>query len=343
VAAAIGLGVFVNAQALTINLIDNGGVAVGTDAYIGFAAAAHYWESVLTDDVTMNLRVGFSALDPGVLGQASSSSNLKTQGAWRGALTGDATTALDSLATANLASFSASNVRLNTALQKALGLYTGSASGNDGTITFNSLRAFDFDTRDGFQLIGSDFISVAVHEIGHVLGFTSAVSSGTTNNSTPSNTDMFRYKDGAFNITWGGDPYFSVDGGNSQLFGRSGFASGADGFQTSHWREGARIHDGSSCTQLLEPQIGIMDPTGGLCQQGIVTAQDLGLFDAIGWDLSFNVLASPGYAFNSAQILQSYLDSLQPVPEPGTWALLAAGLGLVGTQVRRRRAASSAS
>ncbi len=36
-----------------------------------------------------------------------------------------------------------------------------------------------------------------------------------------------------------------------------GFSAGPDGFQTSHWREGRRIHDGVSCTQILEPQVGI--------------------------------------------------------------------------------------
>lgn len=333
-AALLGCGAATGAHALTINLVNIGGVEAGTAAYQGFAAAAHYWESVLTDNVVVNISVGFSQLDPGVLGQASSASGLKTQIAWRGALIGDATTPIDHLATSNLLTFNASNVRLNTSLQKALGLFTGSAIADDGVITFNSLRPFDFDTRDGFQSVGSDFVSVAVHEIGHVLGFTSAVASKTTNNSTPSNTDMFRYKGGVWDITWGGDPYFSVDGGASPVFGRAGFSSGADGFQTSHWKEGLRVHNGIDCTTLLEPQIGIMDPTGGLCQQGIVTAQDLALFDTIGWNASFDVFSSPGYAYTTAQIMQDYVSSL--VPEPAAWLMLTGGLGLIGARARRR-------
>lgn len=337
-AAALGLGSLGSAQALTINLINTGGVEIGTAAYDGFAAAAFYWEQVLNDDVTIDLRVGFADLGGSTLGQASSSSGSKTQAQWRNAIIGDATTSIDFMATSNLASFNASNVRLNTALQKALDLYTGVPGNIDGTISFNSTRPFDFDTRDGFQLVGSDFVGVAVHEIGHVLGFTSAVSGSSTNNSTPANTDMFRYKNGALDFTWGGDPYFSVDGGASQLFGRSGFSSGADGFQTSHWKEGLRIHDGVSCTQLVEAQIGIMDPTGGLCQTGIVTAQDLALFDTIGWDLNYDILQNPNYKFTTGQIMQSYLDgALVPVPEPGTWALLLAGLGVVGAGARRAR------
>jgi len=335
--AAAVLAVAPGAQALTINLINTGGVEPGTAAYAGFSAAAAYWESVLTDNVTVNFRVGFTSVgfDPNVLGQTSSTSGQKTQAAWRSALIADATTQLDGIATTHLATFSNTNVSLNTTVQKALGLYTGTASAIDATITFNSARPFDFDTRDGFQGVASDFVSVATHEMGHALGFTSAVSQATTNASRPQNTDMFRYQNGAFNITWGGNPYFSIDGGVSELFGRSDFSPGSDGFQTSHWKEGTRIHDGVSCTILTEPQVGIMDPTGGLCQEGIVTAQDLALFDAIGWNLNTNILNQPGYQKFTSQIMADYMAA--QVPEPGSWAMFAAGLGLTGLALRRRR------
>ena len=335
--AAAALAVAPGAQAITINLINTGGVEPGTAAYAGFSAAAAYWESVLTDNVTLNFNVGFTSVgfQPNVLGQTSSSSGQKTQAAWRAALIADATTPLDAIATTHLATFSNTNVSLNTALQKALGLYTGTSTAIDANITFNAARPFDFDTRDGFATVASDFVSVAVHEMGHALGFTSAVASNTTNASRPQNTDMFRYQNGAFNITWGGDPYFSIDGGASQMFGRSSFATGADGFQTSHWKEGTRIHDGVSCTILTEAQIGIMDPTGGLCQEGIVTAQDLALFDAIGWNVNTDILTKAGYQKFTSQIMADYMAA--QVPEPESWAMFAAGLGLTGLALRRRR------
>lgn len=326
------------AQALTINLINTGGVEPGTAAYVGFSAAAAYWQSVLTDNVTLNFNVGFTSVGfaPTTLGQTSSSSGQKTQVAWRSAITADATTALDGIATTHLATFSNVNVSLNTALQKALNLYTGTASAIDATITFNSARPFDFDPRDGFGTVSSDFISVAVHEMGHALGFTSNVGSNSTNSSRPANTDMFRYQNGAFSMLWGGSPYFSIDGGATEVFGRSDFANGADGFQTSHWQEAPRQHDGVTCT-ITTPQIGVMDPTGGLCQQGIVTAQDLALFDAIGWNLNTNILLQPGYQKFTSQILQDYLNATA-VPEPASGLLLLAGLGLTGAALRRRRA-----
>lgn len=60
----------------------------------------------------------------------------------------DATSALDNSVIANLPGVTSTNVRLNTTVQKALGLYTGVDGDFDATIRFNSARAFDFDTRN---------------------------------------------------------------------------------------------------------------------------------------------------------------------------------------------------
>lgn len=333
--ALVALGSASSANALVINLINTGGVEQGTSAYTAFSAAAYYWQSVLTDNVTLNIRVGFTDLGPTILGQAGSSSSNVAQGVWRNALIGDATTPLDAIASTHLPTFSSTTVNLNTSLQKALGIFGGLASATDAEITFNSARPFDFDTRDGFQGVASDFVSVAIHEMGHALGFTSNVATNTTLNSRPSNTDLFRYKNGAWDITYGGNPYFSIDGGATEYLGNAGFSAGPDGFQTSHWREGRRQHDGVSCTVLLEPQVGIMDPTGGLCQEGIVTAQDLAIMDAMGWNLNFNILNQPNYQMRTSQALQNYLNATA-VPEPATWAMLITGFGLVGGAMRRR-------
>lgn len=336
-ATLLALGASTSANALVINLANTGGAEVGTDAYRGFSIAAQYWQSVLTDDVTLNFRIGFSStgFSPTTLGQTSSASGQKTQAAWRTALTNDATTTLDSIATTsgNLATFSNANVTLNNTLQKALGIYTGASTANDATITFNSARLFDFDTRDGFTGLSSDFIGVAIHEMGHALGFTSSVGPNTTAASRPTNTDMFRYKNGEWDPTYAGDPYFSIDGGDTALF-NGYFSAGPDGYQTSHWREGPRVFSDTACTVLLQPQIGIMDPTGGICQEAIVTAADLAIMDAMGWNLNMDILSNPNYSMSTSQITNAFASAA--VPEPSIWLMMITALGLIGSLVRRR-------
>jgi hypothetical protein len=326
----------VPANALNIVLINTGGVEEGSDAWVGFTAAAKYWESVITNDVTINIRVGFSDLGETTLGQASSSGATYNTNVFKTALAASATSDLDASVIANIGDVTSNNYRVYTALGKALGLYTN--TGNiDSTISFNTRFAWDFDTNDGFTGLSSDFIGVAVHEIGHALGWASAVNQ--SGGGTPANTDLLRYQNGNWSQAWGGNPYLSIDGGETQLFGRSWMSTGADGRQTSHWKDGARIHDGVNCTILLEPQIGIMDPTGGICQQGIVTAADLAVLDAIGWTLAWDILKTPDYTFNTAQILNAAFPGSGAVPEPATWAMLITGFGIVGVAARRRRGA----
>ena len=78
-----------------------------------------------------------------------------------------------------------------------------------------------------------------------------------------------------------------------------------------------------------------MDPIVGLCaEQGIeVTAQDLGMMDALGWTLAVDVLAHPDYRFTTAQVYRL----ANVVPEPTTWALMILGFGLTGAAMRRHR------
>ena len=159
----------VPANALNIVLINTGGVEEGSDAWVGFTAAAKYWESVITNDVTINIRVGFSDLGETTLGQASSSGATYNTNVFKTALAASATSDLDASVIANIGDVTSNNYRVYTALGKALGLYTN--TGNiDSTISFNTRFAWDFDTNDGFTGLSSDFIGVAVHEIGHALG-----------------------------------------------------------------------------------------------------------------------------------------------------------------------------
>jgi hypothetical protein len=249
---------------------------------------------------------------------------------------------------------SANNVLLagTSANFKALGLLIDQSI-SDGDISFSSEFGFDFDPTDGISAGRIDFIGVAIHEIGHTLGFISGVddydvfgspagrfqnadcdpSAGLTfcKNSPVNNAywgstgDLFRYGDVGFGpeLVWeaGTEAYFSVDGGATNLANFSTGEDNGDGWQASHWEAPTAA---PFCTGL----IGIMNPyacSGGV---GLVTSRDFAFFDAIGYNFNFDINEST---------LFTTVAAYNAVPEPGTWALLIGGFGAVGAVLRPRR------
>jgi hypothetical protein len=390
VSASIGgLVVAQPASALAIVLNNLGGVTQGTNAYLGFSAAARYWESVLTNDVTVNFNVAFTSLGTNangavILGSTQSTQySVPTLGIYQ-RLEAFGNSALDAVAVDNLSPLSAlggvtvmtpgyvndttkvgldltksvldnDNSANNTrtvataANLKALSAYL-LPTGPDGTIRFSSDVNFDFNPTDGVSAGSSDFIGVAIHEMGHALGFISGVDTydvygcprgpgcaANTTSASNSNTinfngsaigttlDLFRYSaDGMLDWRPNVDSYFSIDGGATEFLGNSNESTGAyhgDRAQASHWDANG------TCSNF----IGIMNPY--LCSGagGVVTAQDLGAFDAIGWNLNVDALANPGYTYTSAQAYTA------AVPEPATWAMMIAGFGVAGGALRRSR------
>jgi len=182
---------------------------------------------------------------------------------------------------------------INVATALAIGLTTD-ANGNaidDGTtafanITFNSNFTFDFDPTDGVDAGAIDFVGVAFHEIGHALGFTSGVDVVDTNPTLDLNgfaifnqLDIFRYSDrsqdafgtGTRDLGYGGDTFFSIDGGETNLGLFSTGRNNGDGQQASHWKDGLGL--------------GILDPTSAPAgQANVITELDLRAFDVIGFD-----------------------------------------------------------
>lgn len=391
-AAAVALLSSVQAQAVTFILNDTGGAAQGTLARRGFDIATAYWSSVLTDNISINLNVGFSTLGATVLGSTGSARSLLSMQQTYNALSADRTSALDTMAVANLqplgtstsvqgagavsviangfnngtnatngytdlstrldndGSVNNSTTAVTKASAKALGLTTdvnGAAinyASADGAITFNNLFAFDFDPSDGITANTFDFIGVAIHEIGHALGFVSGVDTvdartapGQTATASltslegfvvMSQLDLFRYSS-AGNLDWStqNTPYFSIDGGATQLFGDSRFSTGVtngDSRQASHWKDSASG----------VPQLGILDPTSGRGQMQEITALDLAAYDAIGYNVNFDVLGNSNYRFTTADV---YRTLAPPVPEPATWAMMLVGFGTIGASIRYRR------
>lgn len=400
-AAVAALTAATQAQALTfvLNSSINTSTTNGSKALQGFQIAAAYWSSVLTDNVTMNLNIGFQTLGAGVLAQAGSTSSLLSINQFRNLITADQTSALDAVAVANLIPNSGPGLNLaatgptgaitvranafangvngnngytdlstridndgsinNLALSitkasaKALGA-TRDVNGNlinyassDASITFSDTFTFDFDPTDGIASDAFDFIGVAIHEIGHALGFISGVDTydfRTAPGQTAaaqltslegfvvgSQLDLFRYgAPGVVDWSTQGTPYFSIDGGQSQLFGDSRFSMGrlnGDGQQASHFKDSASA----------QPQIGVLDPTSGRGQLQEVTALDLAAFDAIGWNTNVNVLQNGSYRLTTASVFSAFAAQNPAVPEPGTWALMIAGFGFVGGAMRAQR------
>ena len=213
-------------------------------------------------------------------------------------------------------------------------------------MTFSSTFAFDFNPTDGITAGTFDFIGVAIHEMGHALGFVSGVDFFDVYGVTPtgldvaalgydlndtsifSALDMFRYSaPGELDFRTGGTPYFSIDGGATALFGNT-FSTGrynGDGNQASHWK------DLGGCTG----QLGIMDPNFCYGQMGEVSGLDLAAYDAMGWNLSVDALTYQGAT--SADIARAF-----GIPEPSTWALMIAALGIMGSIRRSKRSSSGA-
>ncbi|MCE4540335.1 NF038122 family metalloprotease [Pelomonas sp. P7] len=371
-AAAVSLAAPVSAA--TILLHDIGGAAqvTGTQAELGFKIAAKYWESVLTNNATIELKVGYGGLPTGVLGSTGSSlAQFVPISAYYDALNATKTSALDSLAVANLSPLNGnggvsalvpsylspatstgidvaggtrlapdnainSTLALTTANAKALGANFG-PSFIDGTIQFSNQFAFDFNPTDGIQAGSYDFIGVAIHEIGHALGFVSGADDFDYANGYAGpvddawwayGLDMFRYS-GAGQLNWAPNQpsYFSVDGGATSLW-NGYFSTGettGDGNQASHWKE---PNQATPCDDFL----GVMNPyiCGG--KMDSVTALDLAAFDAIGWNVNFDVLANPRYELTTAQIYEQFA-----TPEPASWSMAAVALFAAGLVTRRRK------
>lgn len=322
------------AGAIYFNFVPDPGTSQA--AIDGFVEAGNLWNAYLGDNITVNIQIGFTTLDPGIIGQTGSSWMAPSYSSARSALQSHATSQDDLSAYASLPSgtdysrlinYTSNNpngpnssipymdsmnwVGVTTANAKAIGLL-GPNSSADARIVFSTSFPFDFNHAavDPFSI---DFVGAAAHEIGHALGFVSGVDDIDTLPSPQPGTDfssnmidLFRYStnslaygSGVTDYTAGNayPKYFSVDGGTNAV---AQFATGkvlGDGQQASHWKDGLNL--------------GIMGPTAGYGQTLNISTNDVRAMDVLGYTL---------------------------VPEPAGGLLITVGVVVLGITRRRARA-----
>ncbi len=328
-AAAVGMACVAQpASALQIVFVDIGGLT-GSPAEAGFNMAAKYWGSMLTDNRTVTLHVSYEPLSNG-FGSGGTTSVAMAKGSVYDALDQSQTSALDAAAVASLASLAGSSDAMMVPLPVfyALGGPDGGPTGDiskDGELVFNSEAVWDFDPTDGITSGSHDFLGVVLHEMAHALGFQTGVDFGF---AAP--LDLFRYSAPGVRSLAREPAYFSLDGGQTAFQGAQFANQPGLAFEPGHWAPNS---------EPCATGPGLMIPV--LCegQEFFVTGLDLAAMDVIGYDINVDVAT---YRQTTAEIYRAMTAPVGPgvgaVPEPGTWSLMIAGFGLLGTALRRRRA-----
>lgn len=326
------MGTGAPAQAVQFNFSYAPGTTL--EQMVGLEIAGGVWSSYLTDDVEVNIHVETThqlpeAVIGGALPGIEAYQEYKT---WREKTNDDSKTSSDWIAwggrdgTKNKPNEYGmvanghevqdnEEMNLTRANAKALGMLNDNSNKLDGYIVLNDLSnaatywSYDFQRQSDVPTDSTDFLSVAIHEIGHVIGYVSgvddpgwlAVNQDSKNydkdeknkegeakglklpkrsitNATP--LDMFRYSEWSaekkFNdLTIGVESYFSINGGQTALaYFSTGQDTdlGGDGYQASHWKQ-------------QDNPYGIMDPALRPGQRREISDLDRLVMDVIGWDV----------------------------------------------------------
>ncbi|MCX6596676.1 MAG: NF038122 family metalloprotease, partial [Acidobacteria bacterium] len=180
-------------------------------AYAGFLKAGQVWSSLLTDNVNVNIEIGFKQLGPNIIASTGTEYVLMDYFLFYLGLEFDQRSLFDQQAFANLPAdfgvaalmnltdenggsitpyldddYSDNNSLLLATTANTKALFPRDflefevpdilePDFVDASIVFSSELPFDFDPSDGISAGKIDFVGTAIHEIGHALGFVSGV------------------------------------------------------------------------------------------------------------------------------------------------------------------------
>ncbi|MCA1613051.1 MAG: NF038122 family metalloprotease [Acidobacteria bacterium] len=186
-------------------------------AKAAFIAAAAKWESIISSPITVTIDVDYGTTFFGTayssantLGATSSGgflvdySRVRQQLINRAPAGSEEAALLGSLPASSLPTDIGSipSVFVPPSVMRALGLSFNESTAPVPRIGFNSNFAFDFDPSNGVTFNQTDFDSVAVHEIGHALGFNSQVGARELDSTRPLMAtvwDFYRFRPGVGN------------------------------------------------------------------------------------------------------------------------------------------------
>ncbi|QDG50580.1 hypothetical protein FIV42_07480 [Persicimonas caeni] len=264
--------------------------------------AAQQWEDMIDEPITVTIDVKMSDWLPHwAIAQAHSPQSEVSYDLVRTALFNDAndevqetsgfddavTTRLPSRLQATLPSGvqMTDKVTLTAANAKALGFEDPNAGEADAAIVLNANVAFDVDNSDGVTAGTTDLETAAAHEIGHALGFVSAVDAINRGETavSPSTLDLYRFEAGGANDPstideFGDFPRFFVPGRDANFDAidqHYAMSTGADGHQARHWKAPRRG----------QAAIGIMGPHLDADRVITVSCADMRALDLIGYEV----------------------------------------------------------
>jgi hypothetical protein len=304
------------------------GLTANPAALDAFNRAAAQWELYISDPITVVINADLSSMGfPGPLGVTSNQATLLDYTTVRDALVADAADEADDAITASLPTLAQlallyppgysfdGNVAVNKATLLALGIPPGSL--NDASITFNSDYPFDFDNSDGVTQADYDFESVAAHEIGHALGFFSAIDS--IDASPPgafslAALDLYRFQNGTANdpstaaefttFPRGQKPADAENTDDLDVQNPMSTGVSGDGKQASHWK----------ADELSGTYIGAMDPTVANGTINPITNADLRALDLIGYEIALNPIPTTTTSTTTSTTLPPPVCGASPSP-----------------------------